>query len=852
MPTVVALRPAIIAAQALTTVIFLSGSLSLYFTAKKELDHLVDSQHQADDRCRDRAELLLDENFKQAQDSVDQQLDVTTLVDLLLFSDTMNKTFNSVLLDLDTFGNAFVSRLQKQTLDDTPDVSGATSVVRTGHRRNFGRTSGMGVSMQGDDGDGWIVITYCWFDTVPPDDVFYRGRAKTYRELLDPETVKYISYEELDAGTGEWHYSFDEEGGYDIPNGTEVWSAPNVWLTDYGNLAFFMAVSTSIMPALPEDHFFYGKPLLFEADTDLGHWSTVIAKFIADRKPAGVFAVLDFEQSLVFAHTTETVPNKANDPSCRTSLDTELMYINNSCFTSFSDYSPTLEAVGNVLRNESSGVLLRRQVCACNRTMGEVNGGKCDNCTEMYVRWTELFKTATFAMSAVWYQPAHELRGELDLIEQEQAAKITEARVEAEKHAKQAEDSALTAVANALIAMVLSVAAGFFTSLFLGLMWYVVIAAPLSGLRICVALLGDMRVDDSIAANDSIPAHCVEAREVQCIRRDVMRAAARLKEYKSYLPQSVYRDDEMEEEEEEQHVGGGSARVSLQHTTSFKRAATDLSFFSKGSSVASGDSAAAPRSIKKEPVDKRVSLVLVNIIKFCNFIEGKSARTISGVIAEEVSKWCELVQSRRGTVDMVSGDKRLAGFNVTRGCGTHTQGAIHVLHECGPQGVHTGAAVSGRALCGDFGSESMMRSMVLGKVAAFVYTLERLAAVRGVRLLEQSVFQDVAMLWEARMWGVVSYRRFADKPLRLYEPVAPRNAGADANEEWMYLIGNPEETPVDNHNKDLWSRIESAIASSSSLNVDDTEDAPPSTACFWSLSPVGLQELPCPLPHKAP
>eukprot|EP00756_Hemistasia_phaeocysticola_P017601 Hpha_TRINITY_DN15549_c0_g1::TRINITY_DN15549_c0_g1_i1::g.107175::m.107175 len=102
----------------------------------------------------------------------------------------------------------------------------------------------------------------------------------------------------------------------------------------------------------------------------------------------------------------------------------------------------------------------------------------------------------------------------------------------------------------------------------------------------------------------------------------------------------------------------------------------------------------------------RVSLAAGNKIGYLSS-EDLSGPLNARWIAADVERWCAAVQAVHGVVDLIGGDRRYASFNARKGCGTHASAAIEVLASRG-EGEWSGCVVTGQAVCGDFGSASVL------------------------------------------------------------------------------------------------------------------------------------------------
>eukprot|EP00756_Hemistasia_phaeocysticola_P024847 Hpha_TRINITY_DN15974_c9_g1::TRINITY_DN15974_c9_g1_i1::g.71206::m.71206 len=123
---------------------------------------------------------------------------------------------------------------------------------------------------------------------------------------------------------------------------------------------------------------------------------------------------------------------------------------------------------------------------------------------------------------------------------------------------------------------------------------------------------------------------------------------------------------------------------------------------------------------KAAPRRLRVSLAAGNVVGYLSSQGDLAGASNSGWIEADVERWCAVVSQSRGVVDLIGGDRRYASFNARQVCGGHASAAIGVLSSRG-NGNWSGCVVSGQAVCGDFGSASVLRFMVLGGVASSLH-----------------------------------------------------------------------------------------------------------------------------------
>ena len=182
---------------------------------------------------------------------------------------------------------------------------------------------------------------------------------------------------------------------------------------------------------------------------------------------------------------------------------------------------------------------------------------------------------------------------------------------------------------------------------------------------------------------------------------------------------------------------------------------------SVGSGHSVGSVASVQVDLRARVRGKRVTLVGVNRVGFTAAFGSACDEEKKVWMEGDIPKWCESVAAFSGVVDVVCGDRRFASFNAVSKCDGHAPRGISVvqghnaredkgkfeilrtfvrqrsLREFGSLRA-TGVVVTGQVICGDFGSDSFLRFMVLGKTACSLYALERTASAWQVSCLADS------------------------------------------------------------------------------------------------------------------
>eukprot|EP01062_Namystynia_karyoxenos_P084188 TRINITY_DN9850_c0_g1_i2.p1 TRINITY_DN9850_c0_g1~~TRINITY_DN9850_c0_g1_i2.p1 ORF type:complete len:548 (+),score=103.57 TRINITY_DN9850_c0_g1_i2:462-2105(+) len=200
-------------------------------------------------------------------------------------------------------------------------------------------------------------------------------------------------------------------------------------------------------------------------------------------------------------------------------------------------------------------------------------------------------------------------------------------------------------------------------------------------------------------------------------------------------------------------------------------------------------------------------------------------------LSEAVERFSAAVRAQGGVAELLSGDHHSASFGALKAQGTQrtsATGAAVALSGRDPAGLcHTAAVCHGRALCGDFGSAAAQRFMVIGGVSAFVVAEERAAAAWRVGvLIDAAVHADAEMLWSCRLRKRVSFPKFSQSLIGLWEVLGER-LGERGPDEWMYELENAQPNPWRAYNDAVGRWCDGAVEQALGLIADALTKAGP-------------------------
>eukprot|EP00756_Hemistasia_phaeocysticola_P031624 Hpha_TRINITY_DN16363_c4_g1::TRINITY_DN16363_c4_g1_i1::g.60008::m.60008 len=248
----------------------------------------------------------------------------------------------------------------------------------------------------------------------------------------------------------------------------------------------------------------------------------------------------------------------------------------------------------------------------------------------------------------------------------------------------------------------------------------------------------------------------------------------------------------------------------------------------------------------------RVSLAAGNMLGYLSSSSSLAADTNTEWIAADVERWCAAVLEAKGVVDVISGDRRYASFNARQACPDHASAAVGVLSNgraaqasSRGDGEWSGCVAMGQAICGDFGSASVLRFMVLGGMASSLYPFERTAAQWRLQVLtDGEAYSSACYQWQGELLGAVFVAKRGSAPQRVYSIDHCIDRGVQQTGEWMYVLadlstGRHEKTNEERAVliKQKLERIKSEIPRNAAVEVD-----PSTRECgeVWRMGEVEL------------
>eukprot|EP01060_Flectonema_neradi_P035890 TRINITY_DN671_c1_g1_i12.p1 TRINITY_DN671_c1_g1~~TRINITY_DN671_c1_g1_i12.p1 ORF type:complete len:583 (+),score=99.87 TRINITY_DN671_c1_g1_i12:381-2129(+) len=262
--------------------------------------------------------------------------------------------------------------------------------------------------------------------------------------------------------------------------------------------------------------------------------------------------------------------------------------------------------------------------------------------------------------------------------------------------------------------------------------------------------------------------------------------------YKPYLPQSCFPFDD-----NSYCSGDGSPRRS---TVFSHEHDSDNSHTTSSQSTSS----LPVRTLHRSFDQMTASLMIANVRNSLTVLD-HSIDSFSDLISNVVSMTSEIVTRNKGTVDLFLGDRVYANFGASRQQRGHPASCLNaakdIIRKAGSvlepyQKITNGREVSmnigmgsGKLVCGDLGSESMLRFSTVGDLSLLVCAVEREGCRSGVAILsEEGMRRQVKHTAETR---VHLQPILHNNCVHLFYEIIVRCDGKDDEmKEWMYELEN--------------------------------------------------------------
>eukprot|EP01061_Rhynchopus_euleeides_P018806 TRINITY_DN3102_c0_g2_i2.p1 TRINITY_DN3102_c0_g2~~TRINITY_DN3102_c0_g2_i2.p1 ORF type:complete len:952 (+),score=317.12 TRINITY_DN3102_c0_g2_i2:59-2857(+) len=267
----------------------------------------------------------------------------------------------------------------------------------------------------------------------------------------------------------------------------------------------------------------------------------------------------------------------------------------------------------------------------------------------------------------------------------------------------------------------------------------------------------------------------------------------RLNQYKAYMPQSLFkRDEEQDEADDGKSVVSSSSRK----TGSTARSASSRKTGSTAGSIAELRKRV---NLSTELGKRQVSLFVTNVQGFTAAARSWAPAKIVAQHKAYLEHVLRAVNTNRGIIDEMVGDKVHASFNTAQPTAQHKTFALNcVIDMKRLEDIKVNmAAVSGSALCGNIGCTGFMRYAIISRPSAFVWTYERWSKAWGICNLVDAALCANAIGFDFRF--VARSQVSTSSATHLYEVMAKKEAVED---EWMYQLEKDAASQMYTHYND--------------------------------------------------
>ena len=331
------------------------------------------------------------------------------------------------------------------------------------------------------------------------------------------------------------------------------------------------------------------------------------------------------------------------------------------------------------------------------------------------------------------------------------------------------------------------------------------------------ALLASLMIEASVMRIDEIPTTRSGVSEVREMYDAMSVLLQNLREYKSYMPQSLVGniDDEDDATSGSEYVPsprGKVGRVTAGHSSVQTGSSQRTSRSGLGTSHSSSSAAEVAldkrRMITTLSLAKRKATFIAMNVKGWHTkfdpaaFSGSTAQLDAAMLQAHgtyVTSVLRIVASCKGVAEIFNGDRFLASFNTARHLGTHVSSACHAALQVRkrlPEADLSAsmAVATGEVRAGNIGNETMKKYSFLSGIIPWVHALERFGRSLGYDIvLDKWAFEEVRGDYVYRVVDSVRFpKRHATRPIQIAELVEFKAA---RNEEWMYQLEDSTADP---------------------------------------------------------
>eukprot|EP01065_Artemidia_motanka_P030828 TRINITY_DN36960_c0_g1_i1.p1 TRINITY_DN36960_c0_g1~~TRINITY_DN36960_c0_g1_i1.p1 ORF type:complete len:622 (+),score=94.32 TRINITY_DN36960_c0_g1_i1:47-1912(+) len=257
----------------------------------------------------------------------------------------------------------------------------------------------------------------------------------------------------------------------------------------------------------------------------------------------------------------------------------------------------------------------------------------------------------------------------------------------------------------------------------------------------------------------------------------------------------------------------------------------------------------SPQSTGSEPRVRDVTVMATNCAGFLHYAAAAAPKDVASGLASVIQQFESAVKASSGVVDLLSADHLFASFNAARPLASHRIIGLQCMESwlalpCElPR--RSGALISTRALCGDFGTLTSKRYMIVHKKCSLLHMLERYGTLHGIPIVVDATIEaDVSWKWLMRLRDFLVYpRKFGSDMLPAWEAISERNKAREVDGEWMYELDALETNPWDPINRatEKWLRDGEEVAAK--MVLEGVMDNPRSSCMEVAAAEILLHRI---------
>eukprot|EP01061_Rhynchopus_euleeides_P017611 TRINITY_DN29231_c0_g1_i1.p1 TRINITY_DN29231_c0_g1~~TRINITY_DN29231_c0_g1_i1.p1 ORF type:complete len:1583 (+),score=413.28 TRINITY_DN29231_c0_g1_i1:72-4820(+) len=291
--------------------------------------------------------------------------------------------------------------------------------------------------------------------------------------------------------------------------------------------------------------------------------------------------------------------------------------------------------------------------------------------------------------------------------------------------------------------------------------------------------------DAAVMQVDEIPNETSIILELHAMQRAMVLMLKNLKEYRSYMPQSVLADTEDE---------GSTHTASDQGTETKSASKSHRSTTSRQSKATTrvDDIATKRAGMALSLAKKRVSFTVMNMCdwqKRVSSLSTKETLALHSVVLQTIIGVCRL---QKGISEVFSGDRFLSSFNGAKNNPLHrcaaTEVALSSIESVKEFSIGLSCSVvTGEVRAGNMGCEDMKRYSFVGPVLTWAYALERYARFMDIPVVcDRFLALEIQTSFKMRLIGSANFPKRCADEIRLHEVQEAVQEGS--NDEWMYQL----------------------------------------------------------------